>query len=117
MATVHLSTNVQPILDRSCALSGCHLGPMPALQMELSAGKTFSSTVEVKSTEIPSLSRVSPGYPDESYLLQKIEGTPGIAGIQEPQGCPGAPLNGAQCLSVEDIAAIRQWITECALDN
>jgi len=117
MATVHLSTNVQPILDRSCALSGCHTGAVPAQGQDLSAGHTVSSSVCVKSTEIPRLYRIKPGKPDDSYLVQKIENTPGIAGIQMPQGCPGSPANGAQCLSADDISAIRQWITECAQAN
>ena len=117
MATVHLSTNVQPILDRSCALSGCHTGAVPAQGQDLSAGHTVSSSVCVKSTEIPRLYRIKPGKPDDSYLVQKIEGTPGIAGLQEPPGCPGTALNGAQCPSVEDITVIRQWITEGALNN
>ena len=114
---VRLSSNVQPIVDQSCAVAGCHLGPVSAQGMDLSAGKTFSSTVEVKSTEIPRLLRITPGKPNDSYLVQKIEGIPGIAGLQEPPGCPGPPLNGAQCLSVEDITVIRQWITEGALNN
>jgi len=114
---VRLSSNVQPIVDQSCAVAGCHLGPVSAEGMDLSAGKTFSSTVEVKSKEIPRLLRITPGKPDDSYLVQKIEGRPGIAGLQEPPGCPGPPLNGAQCPSVEDITVIRQWITEGALNN
>ena len=114
---VRLSRNVQPIVDQSCAVAGCHLGPVSAQGMDLSAGKTFSSTVEVKSKEIPRLLRITPGKPDDSYLVQKIEGRPGIAGLQEPPGCPGPPLNGAQCPSVEDITVIRQWITEGALNN
>jgi hypothetical protein len=115
--TVLLSTNVQPIFNRSCALAGCHLGPVPAQGQDLSAGMTVGSSVNVKSTEIPTRLRIKPGKPDESYLVQKIEGTAGIAGIQMPQGCPGSPLNGAQCLSAMDMACIRQWITECAQAN
>ena len=62
-------------------------------------------------TEIPRLLRIKPGKPNDSYLVQKIEGTPGIAGLQEPPGCPGSPLNGAQCLSADDISAIRRAMT------
>ena len=68
-------------------------------------------------TEIPRLLRIKPGKPNDSYLVQKIENTPGIGGVQMPQFCPGAPANGALCLSADDIAAIRQWITECAQAN
>src|SRR5437879_571407 len=106
--TVLLSTNVQPILNRSCALAGCHLGAAPAQGQDLSAGHTVSASVCVKSTQISRLYRIKPGKPDDSYLVQKIENTPGIGGVQMPQFCPGAPANGAQCLSADDIAAIRQ---------
>jgi len=34
-----------------------------------------------------------------------------------PQGCPGTPAGGAVCLSADDIAAIRTWVTECAQNN
>src|SRR5438874_2548075 len=56
--TVLLSTNVQPILNRSCALAGCHAGAVPAQGQDLSAGHTVSSSVCVKSTEIPRLYRI-----------------------------------------------------------
>jgi len=115
--TVHLSTDIQPIFDRSCAVAGCHLGPVSRQGLDLSAGQAFSSTVGVHSKEKPRRRRISRGHPNKSYLVQKIEGMPGIAGLQEPPGCPSATLNGAQCLSVEDITVIRQWITECALNN
>ena len=116
--TVLLSSNVQPIFNVSCALAGCHSGAVPVQGLDLSTGKTYSNTVNVKSTELPKLIRVvSTGKPDDSYLVQKIEETRPPAGVQMPQGCPGAPLNGAQCLTADSIAAIRQWITECAQNN
>ena len=122
--TVLLSSNVQPIFNVSCALAGCHSGAVPVQGLDLSVGKTFSNTVNVKSTELPKATRIVPGkpdgvpgQPDGSYLVQKVEGTPGIAGVLMPQGCPGSPLGGAQCLTADNIAAIRQWITECAQNN
>jgi hypothetical protein len=118
--TVLLSSNIQPIFNVSCALAGCHSGAVPVQGLDLSTGKTFSNTVNVKSTEIPSRTRIMPGKPDgaDSYLVQKIEAMPpGYAGAQMPQGCPGAPLGGAQCLTADSITAIRQWIMECAQNN
>ena len=87
---------------------------MPAGQLDLSLGNAISDTVDVRSTQQPRLMRVRPGNPDQSYLYQKIVGTPGISGTLMPQGCPGTPLQGAVCLEANDIAAIAQWITECA---
>ena len=115
--TVTLSANVQPIMNRSCAVAGCHVGAVPAGELDLSNGQTFSQTVDVASVQQPRVLRVKPGDPDASYLVRKIEGGPNITGTIMPQGCPGAPLNGAQCLTPDENAAIRQWITECALDD
>jgi hypothetical protein len=114
--TVSLRSNVQPIYDRSCALSGCHVGAVPAGSVDLSRGQSHDATVGVQALG-SSLDLVKAGAPDDSYLVRKIEGGPDIAGELMPQGCPGNPLNGAVCLSADDIAAIRTWIMECALDN
>jgi hypothetical protein len=111
-----LRSNVQPIYDRSCALSGCHVGAVPAGSVDLSRGQSHDATVGVQALG-SSLDLVKAGAPDDSYLVRKIEGGPDIAGELMPQGCPGNPLNGAVCLSADDIAAIRTWIMECALDN
>lgn len=68
------------------------------------------------------LLRIKPGAPSESYLFLKMtESPPMISGITMPQGClpgggGGTPLEGA-CPSVGDVAAIEQWITECATDT
>ena len=116
--TISYANNVQPIYNRSCAVAaGCHASSGPAQGLDLSAGKSYGQSVNVKSTEQPKLKRIDPGKPDSSYIVQKIEGTPGISGVLMPQGCPGTPLNGAQCLSADDISCIRQWVTECAPNN
>ena len=106
------------MFNASCAQSaGCHRGGVPAGQLDLSQGNAISDTVGVKATQQPRLLRVRAGNPDASYLYQKIVGTQGISGTLMPQGCPGTPLQGAVCLEANDIAAIAQWITECATDR
>ena len=49
--------------------------------------------------------------------MRKIQGGPNISGVLMPNGCPGVPQNGAQCLTPDEIAAIVQWVTECAPNN
>lgn len=115
--TISYSGNVQPIFNRSCALGGCHDSATRAQGLDLSTGRSYRAIVSVRSTEQRQLDLVVPGKPDDSYLVRKIEGTPGITGVLMPQGCPGAPLNGAICLSADDTAAIRTWAQECALNN
>ena len=57
------------------------------------------------SAQVPALNRVTPGDPDNSYLIQKLEGTAAVGG-QMP--AIGGPLNQAV---IDDI---RLWITNGA---
>ena len=112
--TVSFARNIQPIFNRSCATSSqCH-GPNGAQGLDLTTGNSIGNTVNVRSTQIPRRVLIRPGVPDESYLLQKITGQGGIAGVLMPQGCPGNPIGGAVCPLPDEVNAIEQWITECA---
>lgn len=115
--SISFSANVQPIFNASCALAGCHAGAVPAGDLDLSSGAARAQLVGVAAMQKPKLDRVVAGDADRSYLVQKIEGAPGIAGQQMPLGCPGSPQGGAVCLTADQIAAIRTWIVECALAN
>jgi hypothetical protein len=107
--SISYANNIQPIYDISCAVAGCHLGAAPAFGLNLAAGVSYDATVEVKSLERPKLLLVEPGNPDDSYLVQKIEGAQGIAGGMMPANMPP--------LSLDEMTAIRQWVVECAPDN
>lgn len=115
--TVRLSTNIQPIFNASCALAGCHLGGTAINGQDLGPGAAFRSSVNKPVLQKPGFLRIVPGNPDKSYLYLKIIGDPRITGTIMPQGCPGMPLNGAQCLTPDQILAIKTWIAECALNN
>ena len=102
-------TEVQTqIFTPTCATSGCHTGASPAQGMDLSAGQTFSNTVNVLSTEDGDFDRVEPGDPDNSYLVQKVEGSASSGG-RMPLGQPA--------LSNDEIQLIRSWIADGAQDN
>jgi hypothetical protein len=58
---------------------------------------------------VPSLLRVNPGDPNDSYIIQKLEGHAAVGG-QMPLGCPTSQ----PCLTADTIAFIRQWITNGA---
>jgi hypothetical protein len=92
--------------------SGCHTGGGASLpsSMNLSnTAATHAAIVGVASTQQPSVQRVNPGNPDNSYLVRKVEGTPGITGSRMPLG--GAPLDPTL------IANVRAWITAGAQNN
>ena len=115
--TISFASNIQPFFNASCAVAGCHVGPVPTGQLDLSEGRAYGQTVNVKAAG-SRLLRIKPGSPEQSYVVQKIQGTPGIAGtIMPPPGCPAPPQNGAACPSDGDKAALNQWITECAPNN
>lgn len=92
--------------------SGCHTGggaTLPSSMNLSNASATHAALVGVASAEQPSLLRVSPGDPDASYLVHKIEGAPTITGGRMPLG--GAPLD------PDLIANVRAWITAGAENN
>ena len=88
--------------------SKCHIGASAPEGLQLDAAHSYNLLVGVPSVEESNLLRVKPGDPDASYLVLKIEGAAGIEGGQMPLG--GTPLPQAT------IAAIRQWITDGAMN-
>jgi hypothetical protein len=95
-------TRVQTeIFTPTCATIGCHdpLGQQSG--QVLSAGRAYASIVNVPSVENPSLDRIEPLDPANSYIYRKITGA-GITGDRMPQNKP--PLSDAQ------IKLIRDWI-------
>lgn len=87
------------IFTPTCAAIGCHdtLGHQQGLV--LAPGKAYANVVGVGSTEMPSLQRVVPKDPANSYLYRKITGA-GISGDRMPQG--GPYLTDAQAKLVRD---------------
>ncbi len=88
------------IFSKSCAVSSCHTGSNPTGNMNLSSGNAEASLISVPSTAVSSINRVTPGEPDDSYLIKKLEGT----------ATPRMPFNGTP-LSQSEIDAVRDWIT------
>jgi hypothetical protein len=88
--------------------TGCHAGAAAPLGLRLDEGASYALLVNASSVEAPSLSRVQPGNPDASYLIQKLQGTAAVGGRM--------PLN-APPLPQATIDVIRQWITDGAADS
>jgi uncharacterized protein (TIGR03118 family) len=94
--------------------SGCHDGSQPASgslpgAQNLSAGNTWANVVNVASKEQPSLMRVKPGDPANSYLIQKLEGAASISGSRMPLGGP--------YLDQATIDQVKAWIAAGAQNN
>lgn len=98
-----LESEVEAIFQRSCTAVGCHAGPVPQMNMDLTSEKFYASIVDEASTEVPALKRVDPGHPENSYLVKKIKGEDGIIGLP-------MPMTGDR-LPAEEIAKIESWIS------
>jgi hypothetical protein len=89
--------------------SACHTGPvsnaLPGGLDLTTEDASFANLVGVASVQVPDLDRVAPADPDDSYLVQKLEGT-AAQGERMPFGQP--PLDAST------IAVIRQWIVDGA---
>lgn len=104
-----LSSIQENIFDKKCAIPTCHSGAGAPLGLDLDAGQSHGNLVGVQAIQ-SSLDRVEPGDPDNSFLIRKLEGTLGGGEGQQ------MPRN-ADPLSVKEIQAIRDWITNGALDD
>lgn len=95
------------VFTPNCATTGCHFGAGAPQSLRLDAASSYALLVGVASSEQSSVLRVAPGDPDNSYLIQKLEGSAAVGG-RMPAGSPN-PLDPAL------IADIRQWITDGAM--
>jgi hypothetical protein len=94
------------------ACINCHNsnGRVPAGGMDLGSTVSYSRLVGVPSVGRPNLNRVSPGDPENSYIIHKLEGRPSIVGGRMPRGT-GPFLTDGQML------VLRRWIELGAPNN
>lgn len=95
-------TRVQnEVFTPTCASIGCHDPLGQQSQLILTAGRSYAQIVNQPSVEMPSVMRIRPNDPDNSYLYRKITGV-NITGERMPLN--RGPLSDAQ------IALVRNWI-------
>jgi hypothetical protein len=75
--------------------AGCHSGANPAANLSLDAAHSYNDLVNVPSTEEPTLDRVKPGDPTNSFLVIHLQ--------KDGDGAPAS-----------DIPFVIQWITDGA---
>lgn len=111
-------TSIQREIFASTDLAGrtacvsCHTNvgrPAPA-GLVLLEGSAYAALVNVPSTTKPGAIRVIPGDPENSYLIHKLEGRPGIVGLRMPRN-QGPFLTEGQMLVLE------RWIAIGAPNN
>lgn len=94
-----------------CATPFCHGAAAQSGNLVLEAGMAHDQLVGVlpsnPAARAAGLLRVSPGSPDESFIVIKLQGPAPDEGVQMPNGLPPLPI--------EQIQLIRDWIAQGAL--
>jgi hypothetical protein len=100
---ITFAADIQPIFTARCAVSGCHVNPGPSANLNLSAGVAYTNIVNVPTEVFTPGVRVTPFSPDSSVLYLLVED-----GLM--------PARGSR-LTSKQLAGIKTWIEEGALDN
>jgi len=87
------------------ACVNCHtnVGRNPSGGLNLAHGVAYDQIVNVVSPRKAGAIRVIPGDPANSYLVQKLVGSPGIVGVRMPQSGPPFLTDG-------QILILKRWI-------
>ena len=93
------------VFKTSCASVGCHTGNDAPLGLQLDNDQTYGLLLGVPAGEVPELARVHALQPEDSYLIQKLEGTAAV-GSQMPLGADPLPQ-----VTIDNI---RRWIEDGA---
>ena len=109
--TPSFTANVAPIFQKRCAVGGCHSIATHQAGLTLDPTRAYESLVGVPSTLRPSVNRVSPGDPSQSWLVTMIS-----ADDVARQNFSRMPL-ATQPLTVNQIATIVRWIEQGAQRN
>jgi uncharacterized protein (TIGR03118 family) len=88
--------------------SQCHIGANAPRGLKLDDANAYANLVNVASDEVPTILRVKPNDPANSYIVQKIEGTATVGG-RMPLGQPA--------LDAATIQMVKDWISQGAQNN
>jgi hypothetical protein len=87
----------------ACIVCHTSTGRTPAGGMNLNHDAAYDQLVNLASRGKPTATRVVPGDPDNSYIVQKLEGATGIVGRR-------MPFAGAPFLTDGQMLILRRWI-------
>ena len=96
------------ILSKKCALHTCHSSAFAkeSADLELMNKSSYYDLVNVKSKTHPDILRIKPGDPDNSLIINRLDGTVIVA----------TPLERTS-ITEDEINIIRKWIKDGALNN
>jgi len=100
------TADAEPILSKKCV--ACHNNASPGSGVSFQKGSGYDYLVDVASTELPSMPRVTPGDSELSYLAHKLLDT------HVEVGGSGNKMPPSGRLKPEEIEKVIGWINGCA---
>lgn len=99
----------EDVFAESCGIAGCHDEIVSQMGLDLISADVAARVTGVSSVAVGCTDRilVVAGDPDGSYLIQKIQSSPDICGLQ-------MPLLGG--ISSQDIEVLREWIVDLGVN-
>ncbi len=113
-ASIQQNIFAAPDSSGRVACTGCHAtinGRVPFPGLDLAGPNAHGQLVNAASNGKPGAVRVIPGDPENSYLIHKLDGRPGIVGSRMPRGTTGPFLTDGQ------MRVIKRWIELGAPNN
>ncbi len=118
---VTFTADVLPIFGRSCAFTTCHgstTGRANGVFLGKDGPKVHAAIVNVKGDELPAMPLVTPGDPQESYLMRKMDGSQCALDAQCTGGSCGSSMpKGDVPLDVATRDVVRRWIAQGAKND
>ena len=118
---VTFAADVLPVFGRSCAFSTCHgstTGPANGVFLGKDGPKAHAAIVGVKGDELPTMPFVTPGNPQESYLMRKMDGSQCALDAQcTGASCQSSMPKGDVPLDVATRDVVRRWIAQGAKND
>lgn len=99
------TAQAEPILSKKCV--SCHNDAAPGGGVSYQKGSGYDFLVNVASTELPTMPRVTPGSLELSYLAHKLQGT------HESVGGSGTKMPPSGSLRPAELEKILAWIEAC----
>ena len=97
------AAEILALLDVRCG-QRCHKGGAAPKGLSLEPTRAFAQLVGVYSAEVPTMLRVAPGQPEQSYLIAKLAAT------DARRVASRMPRGGPDYLTRPQIRAIEAWI-------
>lgn len=114
-------TDVAPVLAKSCAFSSCHGSRGPANRGIFLGAKTPEDIAALKtalrgpSRAAPAMAYVTPGDPEKSFLMHKLDGDQCVVAESCTGGdCGKSMPEGNELLPEASRDAFRRWIAQGA---